>query len=348
MAGKMRAIVKEKPAKGVAMKNVPIPKVGRRDVLVKVKAAGICGTDQHIYNWDAWSQNRIVPPLTIGHEMCGIVEQVGEGVAYVSEGDFVSLESHVICKECYQCRTGNAHVCSRVSILGVDRDGVFADYVSVPDIVVWKNDKKLPVEIACVQEPMGNAVFVTEAAEVTGKTIVIFGCGPAGLFSTAISRKTGAGQIIAVDVSDYRLKLAKKMGADVTLNPKEVDVGKTVKELTDGIGAEAVLELSGNPKAVKDSFKSVADAGTVILFGLPNQEVPIDLAKEIIFKGVTVKGITGRRMYNTWYRLKGLLQGGLDIRQMITHKIDFGDYEKGFELMNSGNCGKVMMKINGD
>ncbi|MBS3062545.1 MAG: L-threonine 3-dehydrogenase [Candidatus Diapherotrites archaeon] len=344
----MQAIVKPNASPGFDLRRVDMPAVGPRDVLIKVKYASICGTDLHIFNWDKWSQNRIKPPLIMGHEFTGVVEKVGEEVVYIREGDHVSAESHIICKACYQCRTGNAHVCSNVKILGVDTNGGFAEYVSVPDICVWKHGKHISWEAGCIMEPLGNAVHTTLQTEVAGKTVAVFGCGPAGLMAIAVAKAAGAAEIFASDVSDYRLKLAKKIGAKHVFNPKETDVAKEIKDQTNGLGAEVVLENSGNPSAVKSAFKALRDAGRISLFGLPSEPVALDLPNDIIFKGATVLGITGRRMYETWYKMAGLIKGGaLDVSNIITHRIQFSDWRKGFDLMNSGNSGKIIMHVDG-
>ncbi|MGA6827248.1 L-threonine 3-dehydrogenase [Nitrospira sp. NS4] len=342
----MRALVKTTPAPGLTAMTCPDPTPGPYDAIVRVKATSLCGTDAHIYNWDPWAHSRIHPPRIIGHEMCGEVVEVGADVTLVKVGDYVAAESHITCGQCFQCRTGQAHVCRNYRILGVDRDGSFAEYVALPEKVLWHTPAALPPEFASVQEPLGNAVDAALAEDLTGHTVLITGCGPTGLFSAAVARTAGAATIIASDVSDYRLDLAKQVGADYVLNARTetpAHIAAAIRDITAGEGVDAALEMSGNPGALHVAFGAVKNGGRVTLFGIPTGPISFDLANEIIFKGIRVHGITGRHLFSTWYRLAGLFKAGLNIKPVITHTFPMSDYAKGFELINSGQCGKVVL-----
>lgn len=331
---------------GLTMTTCPDPRPGPTDAVVRVKATSLCGTDAHIYNWDPWAHSRIHPPRIIGHEMCGEIIEVGAEVTLVAVGDYVSAESHLTCGQCFQCRTGQAHVCRNYRILGVDLDGSFAEYVALPQNVLWKTSPVLPPEFASVQEPLGNAVDAALAEDLTGHTVLITGCGPTGLFSAAVARTAGAATIIASDVSEYRLSLAKAVGADYVLNAKTETpehLSEAIREITAGEGVDASLEMSGNPNALHLAFGAVKNGGRVTLFGIPTGPITCDLANEVIFKGIRVHGITGRRLFSTWYRLAGLFKAGLNIKPVITHTFPMSDFTRGFELINSGQCGKVIL-----
>jgi threonine 3-dehydrogenase len=342
----MRALVKTVSAPGLTSTNWPDPTPGPRDVIVKVAATSLCGTDAHIYRWDEWAQRRIELPRIIGHEVCGHVVEVGREVSLVKVGDYVAAESHITCGQCFQCRTGQAHVCKQYKILGVDRDGSYAEYVALPEGVLWRTASEIPPEFACVQEPLGNAVDAALAEELTGQTVLVTGCGPTGLFAVAVARVAGAAVIIATDVSDYRLGLAKQVGADQTVNvktnPPEA-VGEVIRRMTAGEGVDAALEMSGDPAALHQAFRSVKNGGRVTLFGIPTGQVCFDLPNEIIFKGIRVYGVTGRRLFGTWYRLAGLFKAGLNIRPVITHSFPMAEFATGFDLIRSGQCGKVVL-----
>jgi threonine 3-dehydrogenase len=342
----VRALVKTAPAPGLTLETVPDPTPGQGEVVIRVRATSICGTDGHIYRWDDWAQSRIRLPRIIGHEMCGEVVAVGSGVTLVGVGDYVAAESHLTCGRCFQCRTGQAHVCKDYRILGVDVDGSYADYVKLPEGVLWKTPRELPPEFACVQEPLGNAVDAALAESLAGRTVLITGCGPTGLLSIAVARVSGASAIIAVDVGDYRLGLAKQLGASLTLNATQ-DSDKTMEaallDLTGGEGVDAALEMSGHPSALHQAFRSVKNGGRVTLFGIPTGSVSFDLPNEIIFKGIRVYGVTGRRLFSTWYRLAGLFKAGLNIKPIITHTFPMTEFAKGFDLIQTGQCGKVVL-----
>jgi threonine 3-dehydrogenase len=346
MSGNMKAIVKLQPGEGAEIRSIPIPKIGLKDVLVKVKAASICGSDLHIYTWDPWASNRMQPPRVFGHELSGEVIAVGDEVNSVQVGTLVSAETHISCGHCIQCRTGNAHVCQNFKILGVDVDGCFAEYVAIPESNVWKNDGSLPFELTSLQEPLGNATYTVLSDDIVGKTVLALGCGPIGVMAIGVARACGASTIIGVDIIDYRLNLAKKMGADFVFNDKKEDFVERIQGITNGEGVDVLLEMSGVPSAIRKGFKVLRNAGRASLLGIPSLPMEFDLSNDIIFKGVTVYGITGRRMFETWYQLSRLLKSHrLDISPVITHRLRFEEFEEGFELMRSGNCGKIVLLL---
>ena len=342
----MKALVKTVAGPGLILTDWVDPTPGPHDAVIKVAATSLCGTDAHIYRWDEWAQQRIHPPRVIGHELCGHVVEVGREVSLVKVGDYVAAESHLTCGACFQCRTGLAHVCKNYKILGIDRDGSYAQYVVLPEGVLWKTDPNIPPELACLQEPIGNAVDAALAEDLTGQTVLITGCGPTGLFAAAVARTAGAATIIASDVSDYRLGLAKQVGVDHILNAKTVpseQLAAAILDMTAGEGVDASLEMSGNPAALHQAFRAVKNGGRVTLFGIPTGPVTFDLPNEMIFKGIRVYGITGRRLFGTWYRLAGLFKAGLNIRPVITHSFPLREFATGFELIQSGQCGKVVL-----
>jgi threonine 3-dehydrogenase len=338
----MKAIAKTEAGPGAKLITAPVPKIGPRDVLVKVNATAVCGTDLHIYTWDAWSQGRVKPPLTIGHEFGGTVVAVGDEVLDVSLGDYVSAETHVVCGTCYQCRTGAKHICSNTQILGVDIPGCYAEYVAIPAKNAWKNADTLPLEWAPLQEPLGNAVHTVLAGDVAGRTVVISGCGPIGIMAAGVAKACGASAVIAIDINSYRLDLAGKMGATHLIKADEQDAVAAVLAAVPG-GVDVVCEMSGNAKAMRDGFKMIRNGGRYSILGIPAQDVPLDIA-EIVFKGVTIQGITGRKMYETWYQVANLLNSRqLDLTPMITHRKPLEDVEAAMDLMKAGLCGKVVL-----
>jgi threonine 3-dehydrogenase len=339
----MKAVRKAAPVPGLELSVVPDPTPSADEIILQVRATSMCGTDSHIYRWDAWAQGRIRPPRTLGHEMYGEVVGVGKNVTTLKVGDRVAAESHVTCGKCYQCRTGNGHVCKNYTILGLDRDGSFADFVSLPEQVCWKTMDEIPPDLACMQESLGNSVHAVLSEDVTGHAVLVTGCGPTGLFAIAVARTAGASVIIATDVSEYRLELARQVGATLAFNPQQVDGAALIAAKTHGEGVDHALEMSGHPAMVHLSFQQVKNAGRVVLFGIPSAPVTLDLANEIIFKGVRVHGITGRRLFETWYRLAGLFRAGLNIEPIVTHRFPLEQFEKGFELMHGGQCGKVVL-----
>jgi threonine 3-dehydrogenase len=348
MAKTMMAVVKAEAAPGAEVREVKIPEYGRTDVLVKVKMASICGTDLHIYEWDRWAQNRIHPPLIPGHEFCGEVVAFGDEVTSVKEGDFVSAEMHVACGKCLQCRTGEAHICQHVKIIGVDADGAFAEYVVIPETNIWKLDPEIPKEYASILDPLGNAVHTVLAGEIAAKTVAITGCGPIGLFAIAVARAVGATTIFAIEVNEHRRRLAKEMKADFALDPSKEDVTSIVMDKTAGLGVDVVLEMAGHPDAIRTGFDIVRRGGRISLLGLTSKPISLNFSEDIIFKGITVQGINGRRMYQTWFQMTALLKAGkLDLHPVITDRIAMKDFPQAMERLKTGQASKILVYPNG-
>jgi threonine 3-dehydrogenase len=342
--GTMTAVLKAAPAPGSSVSQVAIPGLGPRDVLVKVKAASICGTDLHIQDWDKWAQGRIRPPLVFGHEFCGEVVELGSAVTQTHKGAYVSVEGHVADGTCYQCKTGNAHICENVAILGVDRPGCFAEFVAVPETNVYPMDASVPPEVAAIQDPFGNAVHTTLSGDIAGLSVAVVGSGPIGCCAVAVARAAGARTIFATDIRPYRLALARRMGADRTIDATQEDVVEVVKAETGGHGVDVVLEMSGHADGVRQAFKILRAGGRVSLLGIPSQAVSIDLAQDVIFKGATIHGINGRRMWQTWYQAQALLQSGrVDLAPLITHTLPLVDIEQGMALLKGGEAAKVIL-----
>jgi len=348
MTGTMLAIVKERPEQGASLVTVNIPAVADDEVLVKIDYASICGTDVHIYVWNEWAQNRIKTPHIMGHEFSGHVVEVGRSVRGFKEGDFVSSETHIYCGHCYQCLTGHSEVCQNLQILGVDRAGAFAEYIAVPERVLWKNDPLIPASWASIQEPMGNALDTVNGESVAGRTVLITGAGPIGVLAVGIAKAFGATQLFVSDLSDYRLDIAKRMGADVVLNPLRDDVEAVVREQTHGIGVDVVLEMSGSEKAIHQGLRALTPAGRMSLLGLPDQPVTLDLTNEVIFKEIRIYGVTGRKIFSTWETVSRLLASRLvDPTPAITHQLKFEDWQTGMDAMVAGTSGKVVLQIAG-
>jgi threonine 3-dehydrogenase len=344
----MLAVVKPEPKPGAEIRAMPVPAIGPTDVLVKVRVASVCGTDLHIYNWDPWAQGRIHPPLIPGHEFCGHVAAVGREVTTVREGDFVSAEMHVVCGKCYQCRTGQAHICQFVKVIGVDADGAFAEFVRIPESNIWKLDAAIPVEYASVLDPLGNAVHTVLAGEIAARSVAVVGCGPIGLFAIAVARAVGASQVFALEINAHRRKLAEKMKADLALDPSQQDVKQLILDATNGVGADVALEMSGHPDGIRTAFQVLRLGGRVSLLGIPSKKVELDLANDVIFKGATVQGIYGRRMYETWYQMEALLKAGkLDLSPVITDRIAMRDFSRGMERLKTGEASKILLYPNG-
>ncbi len=345
----MQAIVKEKRAPGLTVKSVPKPAPGPGEVLIAVRHAGVCGTDLHIADWNPWAQGRIKPPIIVGHEFAGEIESVGDGVTGLRAGHLVTAEGHIVCGHCLQCRTGNSHICQNTRIIGVDRDGAFAEYITMPATNVLTLDGgTIPTEVGAIMDPMGNAfhTVLTGGAEIPGSTVFIVGCGPIGCFAVGIARAAGATKVIASDVNPKRLALAATMGAHVTINAKTDDVVKTVLAETDEEGADVVCEMSGVPSALHQAFAAVRMGGRVQLLGIPDGAVPMDFATEIIFKGITVYGVIGRKMYQTWHQMRRFLIGGqFDPRPIITHKFPLAKIDDALAAIRSGDAGKVILEI---
>jgi len=348
MPSSMLAVVKAEAAPGADVRDVKVPEIGLTDVLVKVKVASVCGTDLHIYNWDPWAQHRIHPPLIPGHEFCGEVAAVGAEVTTVKEGDFVSAEMHVNCGKCYQCRTGEGHICQHVKIIGVDADGAFAEYVRIPESNIWKLDPAIPQEYASILDPLGNAVHTVLAGEIAARTVAITGCGPIGLFAIAVARAVGASTVFAIEVNEYRRKIAAKMKADYVLDPSRDDVKQFVFDHTGGLGVDVVLEMAGHPDAIRSAFDIVRRGGRISLLGLTSKPVSLNFSEDIIFKGITIQGINGRRMYQTWYQMQALLKAGkLDLHPVITDRLSMRDFSKGMERLRTGEASKILLYPNG-
>lgn len=347
MQGKMKAVVKTNKKKGAEFIEIDIPIVKDDEVLVKVKATSICGSDVHIYNWNKWAETRVKNlPQTLGHEFAGTVVKTGPGVKNIKVGDYISAETHIPCNGCKPCLTGQRHICSNLKILGVDRDGCFAEYAAIPEVVCWKNSASIPPEVACVQEPLGNAVYATLVEDVAGKSVVVIGDGPTGLLAAGVARASGATEIFMVGMNSFRMKIAKKMGADHLLYSGKDDVVKFVLNNTNGAGADVVLDMAGNEKAVNDGLKMVRKGGRFSAFGLAPEPFKIDYTNDIVFKGITLYGINGRLMFDTWFRVRNFLKSKrLDISPVITHKLPLAEFEAGFNLMNANPkvCGKVVL-----
>ena len=342
----MRALVKAKAAPGMEMREVPVPEIRATDVLVAVETASVCGTDLHIFHWDEWAQARIKPPYIPGHEFCGTVAAVGELVQGISVGDFVSAEMHVACGHCLQCRSGQAHVCQFVKILGVDADGAFADYVRIPASNVWKLDPAIPRDFGSLFDPFGNAVHTVLSGAIAGQTVAVTGCGPIGLFSIAVAKACGAARIFAIEPNEQRRELAKKMGADVLLDPVMDNVEQMVKDATGGNGVDVLLEMSGHPSAIKQGFRLLRMGGRASLLGIPSRPVEMDMANALIFKGATVHGINGRKMYETWFQAEALLRGGrIDIAPVITHRLPLEQFDQAMHLLESGEASKILLTV---
>ncbi len=341
----MWGIQKPSAEPGIKLVTVPVPTVGAKDVRIRVTAFAICGTDLHIIEWDRWAASRIRPPLVFGHEFTGVVESVGDDVTLVKPGDRVTGETHIYCGLCYACRRGMAHLCQNCKILGVDRQGAFADYVVIPEGNVWKLHPDIPEEIAAVHDPLGNAVHTALAGPIAGLRFAVFGCGPIGCFSVGILKASGASWVAAIDKNPLRLELAERMGADLLLNAEKDNIARSILDRTEGRGVDGMLEMSGHPQAFRDGFDALANGGRVSLLGIPSAPLEIDVAKEIIFRGVTVQGINGRLIFDTWYRMEALLLSGkLDIRPVITHVLGWSEFEKAVELQRSGKAGKIVLK----
>ena len=342
----MKAIAKTKRKKGMELINVPTPQIGQRDVLIKVTLASICGTDVHIYDWTHWAQHRFTPLRIIGHEFVGIVEKIGNEVTHVKVGDRVSAESHISCGHCYQCSNGCSEVCRNLKLLGVDYDGALAEYLVLPEHVLWKNDPNIPDNWATIQEPFGNAIDTVMAEDVSAKTVLILGAGPIGLFATGIARASGASLIIVSDPNNYRLAISKKMGAHMALNPGKKDITPLILDATNNNGVDVVLEFSGNNQALNQGLRVITPGGRISILGIYEKSVSIDLNKEVIFKKIRIYGITGRKVFSTWHKTSRFLSSGVvNPDPILTHQFPLKDYEKGIKLMRDGKCGKVILEV---
>ena len=346
--GTMKAIMKKVAGPGLVMEQVKKPTqedLGPRDVLVKIRRASICGTDVHIYKWDEWSQSRIIPPLITGHEMAGEVVAVGNAVTQVKVGDLVAAETHIPCEHCYQCKTGRMHICKNLKILGVDTNGIFAEYAIIPETVLWRFSPEIPLDYASVMEPFGNAIHTASVTNLLGKTVLITGAGPIGLMAIQVAKVAGASTVIVSEVDPLRIQMAYENGADVVINPAEKDLVREVYKLLDD-GVDVLLEMSGNRRAFEDGLKCVTMGGEVSVLGIFGGKIEINFDALITMRGLTVYGITGRRMFETWRIAdEPLRTKKVDLSKVVTHILPFDQWEKGFELMLNKQCGKVVLNL---
>ena len=338
----MKALVKAKPERGIWMEDIALPKVGHNDVLIKVRRTAICGTDIHIYQWDTWAQNTIPVPLTAGHEFCGEIVECGSEVKGFVVGDRVSAEGHITCGVCRNCRAGRRHLCMNTAGVGVNRPGAFAEYLSVPAFNVFKLPDSISDDMASILDPLGNATHTALSFDLVGEDVLITGAGPIGIMAVAIARYAGARHIVITDVNDYRLGLAKKMGASRTLNVTHDSLDDTMQDLGMEEGFDVGMEMSGNPLAFQDMLRTMHHGGKIALLGILPADTGIDW-NAVIFKGLVIKGISGREMFETWYKMSSMLQSGLNIDPIITHHFPVDDFQPAFDLMESGQSGKVIL-----
>ncbi len=339
----MKALVKKSPERGIWMEDVPEPQCGTNDVKIKVTHTGICGTDLHIYTWNEWAQRTLDLPLITGHEFCGIVEEIGPGITHYKPGDHVSGEAHITCGYCRNCRAGKRHLCHKTIGVGIQRDGAFAEYLVIPESNVWPIHKDIPSEIAAFFDPYGNAAHTALSFEMVAEDVLITGAGPIGIMAVSICNFVGARHVVITDVNDYRLDLARKMGASRAINVSRERISDVFEDLNMSNGFDVGLEMSGNPDAFKDMLENMYHGGKIALLGLLPKATQINW-DDIIFKGLHVKGIYGREMYETWYKMTQMLRSGLDISPVLTHKLPIDDFQEGFDIMESGNCGKVVLE----
>ena len=338
----MRALVKAKAEQGIWMQDVPVPEIGPNDVLIKVRKASICGTDVHIWNWDAWAQKTIKVPMVIGHEFMGEIAKLGAEVTGFQVGDRVSGEGHITCGHCRNCRAGKRHLCRNTVGLGVNRQGCFAEYVSLPAFNVFRVPKDIPDEIASFFDPLGNAVHTALSFDLVGEDVLITGAGPIGVMAAAISKHVGARHVAVTDVNPYRLELARKMGATRAVDVKSQTLGDVMQSLGMTEGFDVGMEMSGNGQAFRDMLAVMNHGGRVAILGIPPNEVSIDW-NQVIFKGLVLKGVYGREMFETWYKMVAMLQSGLDVAPVVTHRFPAARFAEAFEAMRSGQSGKVIL-----
>ena len=339
----MKALVKHSPKEGIWMEDVPDPKCGPGEVRIRITHTAICGTDKHIFEWDEWAQNNLKLPLIVGHEFCGIIDAVGPHVTHYKVGDRVSGEGHITCGNCRNCRAGKKHLCPETIGVGVHRDGAFAEYLVIPESNVWPLHEDIPSEIAAFFDPLGNAVHTALAFNITGEDILICGAGPIGMMAAAICKFSGSRNIVVTDINDYRLNLAKDLGASRTVNPRKEDIGTVFEELGISHGFDVGLEMSGNPEAFNQMISLMYNGGNIALLGLLPNSTKVDWNK-VIFKGLNIKGIYGREMYDTWYKMTQMIRSGLSVSKVLTHHFKIDDFQKAFKVIESGNCGKVVLE----
>jgi len=341
----MRALVKKEARPGLWMEEAPVPEIGINDVLTKVLRTGICGTDVHIYNWDAWAQRTIPVPMTVGHEFVGQIVDVGSNVKDFHPGEIVSGEGHVVCGHCRNCLAGRRHLCKDTKGVGVNRPGAFADYLALPMTNVWVHDPAIPRDVQSIFDPFGNAVHTALSFDVLGEDVLITGAGPIGVMAAAVVRHAGARHVVVTDVNSYRLELAKKMGATLAVDVREQTLAEAQKKLGMKEGFDVGLEMSGNERAFRDMLANMCHGGKIAMLGIPEREIAIDWTT-VVFNMLTIHGIYGREMYETWYKMTVMLQSGLDISPVITHRFAAEDFEQGFAAMRSGQSGKVSLTWN--
>ncbi|NOZ84941.1 MAG: L-threonine 3-dehydrogenase [Deltaproteobacteria bacterium] len=348
MADTMKCIVKARPEPdGLEMQERSIPRPSHGKVLIKVQTAAICGTDLHIFNWDHWSRERVHVPRIIGHEFAGKVVETGPDVEHLKVGDYVTGEGHLTCGFCRNCRMGDGHVCENWRGIGYDVDGCFAEYIVHPELNTWLNDETLPPHVAAIQDPLGNAIHTVFAADCIGNDVAVFGLGPVGLLAVAVLKAIGAARIFAIDWDNhYRMDIAGRLGAHHVIAASEKNAVDYVMERTSGKGLDVVLEVSGSPEALQDGLRCLRMAGDLVLIGTSNKTVSLDITNDVVFRAINIHGITGRRLWHTWYKMKGLLaSGNLEVEPIITHRLPFDDFHKGFELMQAARCGKVVLEL---
>ncbi len=337
----MKALIKKKPEPGIWMDDLPIPLITSNDVLIKIHKSAICGTDIHIFNWDQWSQKTIKPPLVIGHEFVGAVEKIGDNVHDVEIAELVSGEGHIVCGRCRNCLAGRRHLCIHPKCIGVNRDGAFAEYLAIPVSNVWHCDPGIPADVLACFDPFGNAVHTTLSFDLVGEDVLITGAGPIGLMAVAVAKHAGARYVVITDINPYRLELAKKMKPTLTVDARNEKIGHAQKKLGMKEGFDVGLEMSGSPDAFKDMLANICHGGKIALLGImPPTAIDWDY---VVFNGLNIKGIYGREMYETWYKATMLIQKGLDITPVITHRFHYSEYEQAFEVMASGKSGKVIL-----
>ena len=339
----MKALVKNISEKGIWLKDVPKPKINTNDVMIKITHTAICGTDLHIYKWDDWAKKTIKIPLIIGHEFCGVICEIGAGVKNLKVGDRVSGEGHLTCENCRNCRAGKKHLCHKTIGIGVHRDGAFAEYLSLPESNVWPIHNDISSEIASFFDPLGNAVHTALSFDITGEDVLITGAGPIGLMCVAICKYSGAKNIVITDINDYRLAIASELGASKTINIKNDSIDNHFEELGIKYGFDVGLEVSGNPKAFNSMLTNMYHGGSIALLGILPNNTKIDW-DDVIFKGLRIKGIYGREMYETWHKMVQILRGGLNVKKILTHTFSVTDYQEAFTILDIGKCGKVVLE----
>ncbi|MCV0404117.1 MAG: L-threonine 3-dehydrogenase [Chloroflexi bacterium] len=340
----MRALAKTAPGPGLELVERPVPVPGRGEVLLRVDAASICGTDHHLFTWDDWAAENLAPPRILGHELAGTVVSTGPEVSRVKEGDLVGVESHLVDWTCAQCRRGDEHLCRNLRVIGVHTDGGFAEHVVIPETNAIESNGLDPAVVA-LQEPMGNAVHAAFVEPIEGRAVLVTGCGPIGLCAVGIAKAAGASLVVATDTEAYRLELARTMGADLALDASDPATEERILEATGGDGVEVVLEMSGAPPALDQALRLTTRGGRVSLLGIFSEPVPIDLSERVIMQGIRLHGIFGRRIYDTWDRTQALLRSGdLDVQPIITHRLDLADWPQAFDLIASRHAGKVVLR----